>query len=223
MSRFVPYYRRDIVFFDVETSGLDPDKHEILEIAAVRMRPCLPLEGHGMRRAPEPLASAPPAGSLATLFEIARMETRVIPIHIADADPRALEINGYNPAVWDRSAVSLEQALGRFAEVCGPDKVMLAGHNAAKFDWPFMLKAFARTGTALPLGLDYHMIDTASMAWPWFAAGLIPRTSLETLCDYFGVSNDGAHRAGPDVDRTIQVYLQILHRLRFMVTAGARS
>lgn len=83
----------DLVFVDVETTGLDPERHELLEVAAVRVHP------HTL----EPLDHA---------------SARVRPGRLADANPRALEVNGYTDEAWrdavtHRHARAMEPALHR--------------------------------------------------------------------------------------------------------------
>lgn len=62
-----------IHFVDVETTGLDPRKHEITEICVITQYS---------------------NGRTKTFY------TRVKPSNIEDADPRALSINGYDMEVW---------------------------------------------------------------------------------------------------------------------------
>ena len=40
------------------------------------------------------------------------------------------------------------------------------------------------------LGLDYHWIGTESLAWPLYRDGLLPKLSLEAICDHFGLSRE---------------------------------
>ena len=65
-----PLRQVPVVFLDVETTGLDPRAHEIVEIAIVA------LDGQVL------------------------LDTKVKPQNIEAASPRALEINGYNEADW---------------------------------------------------------------------------------------------------------------------------
>lgn len=61
---------REIAFIDVETTGLDPTQHELLEVAAVRV-------------------------DEQSLEVVAEAAVLVMPQHIETADPEALRVNGY--------------------------------------------------------------------------------------------------------------------------------
>jgi DNA polymerase-3 subunit epsilon len=67
------FYEKPFVFLDVETTGLDPDQHEVIQIAILRE----------------------------DTKEF--WTTRIKPSHIETASLKALEINGYkdNPHLWD--------------------------------------------------------------------------------------------------------------------------
>ena len=156
---------KDLVFVDVETTGLDPDHHELIEVAAVRVHP------H-------------------TLEPLDHLSLRVVPDRLGDADPRALEVNGYNDADW-RDAVSLGNALRRLAPLL--EGAVVAGHNVA-FDWAFLVRGFARTGVPLP-PVDYHRVDTASLAWPLVSGAETASLSLDAVCAALGLSRPSPHRA----------------------------
>lgn len=71
------------VFVDIETTGLDPLLHEIIEIAAVD------IEGNVL------------------------LDAKCLPERIEDASPKALEVNGYTKEAWDSAPnlLSLKDAL----------------------------------------------------------------------------------------------------------------
>jgi len=110
-----------LAFVDLETTGLDPFRNEILEIGVVLYRP--ETDTH------------------------TEWSVKVKPERIEDAHPKALEINGYTEKAWTK-AVTIEHALKELNKKCGPNATFLA-YNAT-FDWSFLEVASARTGIALP-------------------------------------------------------------------------
>lgn len=62
--------QRSLRFIDIETTGLDPARHEILSVAVVD------IEGRVL------------------------LDTAVAPEHSETAHPQALEVNGYTPEAW---------------------------------------------------------------------------------------------------------------------------
>lgn len=170
---------RDMLWVDTETTGTDPQEHEIIELAAVRRT--------------------------VDRREIGRFSVKVHPKHLETAQPRALEVNGYTPEGW-LGAVHLEDALGKLFDLAelGDQAPVLAGHNVG-FDRAFIRAAYDSEGL-VHAPLDYHAIDTASLAWPLCAAGRIDGISLAKVCTFFGISNEGEHGAMRDVERAIAVY-----------------
>lgn len=174
---------RDLVFIDLETSGLDPDKHEILEIAACR-------QANDFSK-PE-----------------CWVERKTFPIHIDTAEEKALEINGYRDDIWREKAVPLKSALEDFVMLCDGEVTLIA-HNPC-FDWGFIRPALNKYN--LRPTMDYHLIDSASMMWPFVMSGMLESVKLEKCCDFWNVSNHGAHGARRDVERTMEVYKALVYR-----------
>jgi DNA polymerase-3 subunit epsilon len=177
--------QRDILCVDAETSGLDPEKHEITELAALRVTP-----------------------DLQTVREVVDLKVRML--HPERADKEALALNGYDEAVWAEEAVHPRIALVAFSTLLGNDPEtapVWLGSNVC-FDWSFAT-ALAR-GQGLPLGQPRYFLDTYGLAWPLLQSKQIENLSLETLCRRYGVSNDGSHRAMTDVKRVLQVYRRMM-------------
>ena len=178
----------DLVFVDVETTGLDPERHELLELAAVRVDP------H-------------------TLEPIDHASVRVRPTRLAAADPKALEVNGYSDEVW-RDAVTLATGLRRLAPLL--EGALVAGHNVG-FDWAFLARGYEQAGLPVP-AVDYHRLDTASLAWPLFAGAETESLSLDAVCAALGLCRPSPHRALADALAS----LEVARKLRDRALVGRR-
>ena len=110
-----------ISIIDVETTGLDPNKHEIIEIGAV-------------------IFDDEKIGSLETV------NIKVKPEYIELAAKEALKINGYKEEDW-KDAVTMEDAMSILSPKVN-DSVFCA-HNMI-FDWGFLEAACKKLSIMLP-------------------------------------------------------------------------
>lgn len=171
---------RPLVFLDLETTGLDPQVDDILEVAAMRVDP-LSLSAEGW------------------------FETKVAPSPGAVVDPRAAELNGYRIEDWTEAPAieAVLPPLTRFLEGC-----LIVGHNPA-FDWAFLSAAYRRLCVRRP-NVGHHLLDTATLAWPLLRHGFVKSLSLRDLCNHYRISNVGEHHALEDVVRTYQLFLRLV-------------
>ncbi len=116
----LPFTTSDLAFFDLETTGLNPDQHEIIEIGMVRV-------------------------NQQTMEETGRFEARIMPQNLAAADPVALRINGFTKEKWS-DAISLTDALKGFADATAGS--VLIAQNIS-FDWGFLRRAYEESGIEL--------------------------------------------------------------------------
>ena len=107
---------------DIETSGLSPLRHEILEVGMLVV-------------------------DSRTLEILDSFEEKVAAESIESASQRALEWNGYNPDEWS-NAITLSQCIEAYAQKT--KGAMFCGHNVA-FDWSFMIAAYEKTGVKMEL------------------------------------------------------------------------
>lgn len=171
----------DLVFFDLEMTGLEA-RHEIIEIGFVKAK--------------------------AKTFEIlGEGDIKILPARIHEADPAALLINGYDENEWKRDGVDLKTGLEKFLQQT--DGCMLAGHNLASSDMPFLKRALDQVG--LKENFFYKMLDTFPIAWAKLrkTEGL-GRFSLEELAQYFSVDRGLAHRAIDDARTSYGVFLKLI-------------
>ena len=109
------FKNRPVLFIDLEMTGLDASVHEIIEVAA--------------------LLTHPPEFTIETSYY-----TKVIPEHIATADPEALAVVGYDPKLW-KDAIPLHQMLTDISRLA-PESI-LAGWIVQN-EWNFLLAALEK-------------------------------------------------------------------------------
>ncbi|MEK9181568.1 MAG: 3'-5' exonuclease [Patescibacteria group bacterium] len=108
--------KHNLAFIDIETTGLDLQKNEIIEIGCIITTPSFEI--------------------------IEEFELKIKPEMIENADPVSLKISHYNPNAWE-SGLTLKQALSIFSKKV-KDCIMV-GHNVA-FDFSFLEYAYSKTG-----------------------------------------------------------------------------
>lgn len=190
-----------LVFFDLETGGLDPARHPIIQIAAIA------VDGQ--------------------LHELDVFE-RKIDFDMDAADPEALSKNSYNREIWDRQSVpdvhacdELTRFLKRFADVEMISQksgrpyyvAQLIGHNADSFDGPFLQAWYRQLNQFMPAA--FRTLCTYQRALHHFHEnphiGKPENFKLEGLCKFFGIPLDNAHDAMADCRATIALYKAIRH------------
>ena len=108
MSDKLPLKMRPLVFIDIETTGLDPAEHEMIEFAGVMTTP----QG----------------------TPIDDVEFKIMPLHPENASPEALKINGYNPKDW-QDAVGPGYGIQKILSFC--ENGVIVGQNPS-FDLGFI-------------------------------------------------------------------------------------
>lgn len=185
--------RQRLVVFDLETSGLREDVHDVVQFAAI-----------------------------AVDEQWRELETLELKVHfdVTRADRQALEINGYDAAVWEKEALVAPLARGRIADFLRRHSTLtktsragkpytvarVCGHNAATFDGRFLAAWFKRADQFLPAAC-FEALDTLALArWASFVTPPGPRDhKLGSLCEWLGVVHGGAHEALADVRATVEV------------------
>jgi DNA polymerase III subunit epsilon len=178
----------DLAFTDCETTGLDPNAHEIIEIAIIRIDPY-------------------------TMTEKARFHRYFLPFLPPSEEVK--KINGYDEKVWrERGAKHFHpQDLREISVVL--EGAAFAGQNPG-FDRGFIRATYAviDLNTGKPRvdfpAMDYHLIDVASLAWPFVVAGLMPGMGLKHSRKYFGLEGEQTHGALQDILDTINSYRKFM-------------
>ncbi len=178
---------RNLAFIDLETTGLDPIKHEIIEIGGIVAR------------------QIPQAGRGSAIEPIAEFEYKIKPKDLTSADPEALRINGYNDADW-LFAPDLEQVLPAIADQT--EGAIMIAHNVM-FDWNFLNQAFLRTG--IKNKMHYHKIDLLAMAFAkLYHQEEVQYFNLASLAKHFDITNPKAHTALADTQTAFAIYRKLL-------------
>lgn len=175
--------QQPLAFIDIETTGLDRDNHEIIELGAVvtKMK-----EG--------------------VLTIVDQIDFKIKPEHVETAEPQALRINGYNEADWI-FAISLADAMKELAK--RTDGAVFVAHNIT-FDYGFVETAFKKTG--IENKMHYHKIDTISLAFGILHTNDdIGKLSLRVLCEKYGIENKKAHSAFADAYALYEVFKKLMN------------
>jgi DNA polymerase III epsilon subunit-like protein len=177
-----------LAFLDVETTGFDPERHEIVQIGIVLAKQN-PRPGKG----PE-------------LTIVEEIDLKIKPEHIETADEEALRINGYNEGEW-MFAPDLKPTMEMLSKKL--DGAILVAHNLA-FDNSFMEAAWKKTGVENTM--KRYKLDTISIAFArFYERDGDMRYSLGYLCDIFGIKNENAHTALADAKALYQVYKKMMN------------
>lgn len=176
---------RPLAYLDLEFTGLDPALHDITEIAVL-----LP-------------AWAPHARELGTevVEDWYAWCVKTWPTRLEHAEPRALEVNGFDEQIWSRESIPLGSALNSLMLLL--DRVTVVGHNL-EMDVAFLRHAFRRCQRQLagePPDLKYK-VDTSTLIWEHLVPLGLTRGNLHDACEALQINNEGEHSALPDVLRT---------------------
>lgn len=183
--------KNEIWFCDTETGGLDPNKHSILSLALVHW-----VDGR--------LENAQNWWIDEGDFIVTRSAMKINQIDLRQTDsfwltPKEI-CNDVKLFIYDNT---IKENNGSFI------KPILGGHNTP-FDIGFIKRLFRLGG--LEYSFHYHYVDTLPVARYLKDTGKIQveKTHLTSLCDYFGIKNQGEHTALGDALATAEVYTKML-------------
>jgi DNA polymerase III epsilon subunit-like protein len=175
---------RHIALVDIETTGFDANKQEIIEIGLVVFDQ--------------------------NTFEIKKeLNLKVKPEHIESADPETIKWEGwpYNERDW-ADAIPLADAMKQFVEAT--NGTLFCSQNPAAIDWPFINEACKKTG--LKHTMDYHLLDTFSIGWAKLRnTNKLKKYNLKSLAEYFHIEPEPhPHRAINGARVAYEVYKKLM-------------
>lgn len=181
------------VVVDIETSGFDPRRHALLEIAAVIPE----MDETGRWR-------------VAEVHSI-----HVAPFSGADLDPEALAFNRIDPLHPFREAREESEALDSIfrpvrlaAQRSNCSRAVLVGHNAG-FDLGFLNAAVSRTGIKDNPFHAFTTFDTATLSGLMFGETVLAKAVRSAGLRW---DNRSAHSALYDAERTAQLFCWMVNR-----------
>lgn len=174
---------KTISICDVETSGLDPVDHEIIEIGLVVFE-----------------AEAP--------FKIiSTFNSKVRPEHPETGSSRAYEVNGYEEDEW-KDAPSLKEVLLDIEKIDGVVGSNLAAYNVS-FDYGFIQAAYKKAEMKEPF--QHLRLDMFSLAWARIPQDKLRYWRLKSVCEYLKVPPEPEiHRAINGAQAAYEVYCKLM-------------
>jgi len=175
-----------LAFLDCEFGGLDPELHDITEIAVV-----------------------------VTDYRLAEVACGEWRVHARPEriTPEAAALSGYGPERW-ADAVPLRQALGDLTALLPTGTLVVPAGQNVRMDVAFLERGFGRC--ALPYPFDYHVIDLATLfyAWSLVVGEPVVALSLRQAAITAGLIEGAVpHRAMADTRLTLETFRYYVGRL----------
>lgn len=190
-----------LTFVDVETTGLDAfDIHQqIIELSTLQV-----------------LRATIETGFTYSIVGEFTAKIKLLPGNVVD--PRAAEVNGYNPELW-KNAIPFEHAWLQAMDLM--EYSTLVAQNAL-FDLTFLKVAVLREGLSWPRG-SYRVLDLHSLAHKYRAIDpqRFPTMSLDAMGKYFvGTPQPKPHTAKQDVELAFSIYKELMAEEWRLCTTG---
>jgi DNA polymerase III alpha subunit (gram-positive type) len=177
-----------LAFVDVETTGVTPGYHEMIDIGVI----VADLQGQ----------------------EIDRLFLRIMPEHPERTSEEAAAINGFSVERWQSlNAVSAEIAVERLIEfhasAAGTRRILMVAHNS-QFDAAFVDFLLRSAGHRRDELYYYYVLDIPSMAW---SLGL-HQLHGQRLAEMLGIRDEPRtameHTGITGADLNLRVYRELL-------------
>lgn len=172
------------VYLDIETTGLDPVKHQILEVAMI-------FDGA-------------PATRLRSVDEV-HFSLAIDPVRASQA---ALRINRYDERQGELRTRELLPHVAAYTLIRALADRVVVGNNV-QFDMRFIENFLRQQGADDPTPWNYHLIDVKALAAGRFQMGPAP-WKTEAVAAAAGVPlSDDAHTAMADAQWNKAVYEEV--------------
>lgn len=187
------------VVVDVETGGIDPVQHALLELAVVL------LKWENDRLSPDTIHT-----------------WNIEPHPATSVTEKSIELTQIDPADSERGSVDEETALRESFRIIRKavknadcKRAVLTGHNA-HFDHRFIVEAAARNKVGRNPFHPFTVLDTASLS-----AVALGHTVLNEAAKRIGMDfdKDAAHSASYDAEVTARVFCEIVNRSNYSADA----
>tara|TARA_B100000035_G_scaffold93052_1_gene78713 strand:- start:2656 stop:3246 length:591 start_codon:yes stop_codon:yes gene_type:complete len=173
-----------LTVLDTETTGLDADIHEIIQIATISYV----VSAEGDR------------------YVTKKFEKKINPERLHTASEKALEVNGFTLEEWKGSPNAIDVLPEVKQIIEGSD--ILVGQNLI-FDLKFINEISHRNNIEPPNFPPY--IDTKSIADRLVRANWLQRSGMDYLVEHYKVQVEGrAHTALVDCERTMLVFDELM-------------
>jgi oligoribonuclease (3'-5' exoribonuclease) len=173
-------------FMDCEFGGLDPELHDLTEVAVI-------LTDYRLAE----LTSAE--------WKVAARPERIT--------PEAAEISGWTAEGWAQ-ALPIRQVLSELSELMPAGKVVVPAGQNVRMDVQFVERAYK--SCAMPYPFDYHVIDLATLfyAWSLVAGETVAALSLRQAGITAGlIEGSVPPRAMADTRLTLEAFRHYVGRL----------
>jgi|TARA_Y100000034_G_scaffold19875_2_gene22613 DNA polymerase III epsilon subunit-like protein len=180
-----------VFYFDVETTGFDPVKNDITQIAGI-------IEIDGQTKD--------------------RFNMRCQPLNWDNINEQALAITGVSreklkeyplPGVIHKRLLAL---LGKYVDKHDrSDKFYMAGYNAIRFDADFLSNFFKKQNDDyFGSWFNWKIIDPFPVLyfWEWLGKIKLESYKLEAVCKYYNIEID-AHDAFSDISATRKLIYEL--------------
>ncbi len=187
MTTYKPTIARYWCVTDLECTGLDPERHEIIQVARVVIDT---VDGQ--------------------IIPDLTMSEYIQPTRWDQRDNVAMKVNGLTLGKLQAEGISAKLALEDFGRGVNWNETVLAAWGA-DFETKFLQDAFRRIDRVVPF--NFKVIDVRSLGhFPRAKLGFTEYLGLGESCDYYGVPFDSgkAHDALYDATKTAELALALL-------------